>query len=396
MTQALISNISKVTEAVSDVDYTTSETGDLRNFGTILDEQISADNTISDKSSKDNISENKDKSDLDAVRTVLTGTAEVSALVIEETLSETGAEEVGLNLVQEENAITINETITKEEQTMNSKLLQNLENPTMAAIMQTQTLSAVSVNRTDDTLNNNQQLNNNLNQKVINNGSKMCLVVDNDDIDVQDKKVDINQKLEEILSEDIISELNIESVGADSGSESGDIMNRQTPQEQGVKAILQPELKYEEVKVKISSGNNTEAISSEKIIEQISKQLEGMKGNLSKLNMVLNPNSLGKIMLQIVNSKEGLSAQLSVASQEARTLLMNGLGELKDCMLAQGINVDSVSVKLIDNEEGEYKQDLTEQEGSRGGNKQQQSNKKRGDEKQFEQMMFEINNNGNV
>lgn len=61
--------------------------------------------------------------------------------------------------------------------------------------------------------------------------------------------------------------------------------------------------------------------------------------------MVLNPESLGKVSIQLINTKEGLSAQFTVATQEARNLIMKGLDGLKDTLMSHGVSVDNVSVK---------------------------------------------------
>ena len=75
---------------------------------------------------------------------------------------------------------------------------------------------------------------------------------------------------------------------------------------------------------------------------------------------------------------------------------MNGINELRECLLAQGVNVDNVTVKVSDAQKNANQEDWTEQDSSRGGNKQQQKRHHKNEEKQFEQMMFEINNNGKV
>lgn len=113
--------------------------------------------------------------------------------------------------------------------------------------------------------------------------------------------------------------------------------------------------------------------------------------------MVLNPESLGKVSIQLINTKEGLSAQFTVATQEARNLIMKGLDGLKDTLMSHGVSVDNVSVKINDAQESEYNADWTEQEGSRGGNKEQGSQKEQRGKEQFEQMMsFIENENGKV
>ena len=90
-------------------------------------------------------------------------------------------------------------------------------------------------------------------------------------------------------------------------------------------------------------------------------------------------------------------AQFTVSTQEAKDMLMKGLEGLKGNLLSQGIAVDSVNIKLEEAFLSEdNSSDWTEQEGSRGGNKQQ-GNKHQNDEKeqQFEQFMFDYSN-GNV
>lgn len=215
------------------------------------------------------------------------------------------------------------------------------------------------------------------------------------------------QSLEDIIDEDQLKELKIESIEAETSDSTGedDIMQNQTPEEQGVKAMLQADADFAEVKTEAKPAQTVQnttkptsssEVTSNKIIEQITKQMEGMY-NGSKVNMVLKPESLGKVSIQLINTKEGLSAQFTVATQEARNLIMKGLDGLKDTLMSHGVSVDNVSVKINDAQESEYNADWTEQEGSRGGNKEQGSQKEQRGKEQFEQMMsFIENENGKV
>ena len=207
----------------------------------------------------------------------------------------------------------------------------------------------------------------------------------------------IDTKIEDIIDDEQLKELNIESLEAESsetGDNSSDLMNQQSPEEQGVKAMLQTDADFSlEVKTEIkptANVQNTAKTLSEanpgRIIEQISKQLENMTGG-SKVNIVLNPESLGKVSLQLINTKEGLSAQFTVATQDAKNLLMKGLDGLKDTLIAHGVSVDNVSVKMNDTQDTSYNADWTEQEGSRGGNKEQGARKGQQEREDFEQMM---------
>ena len=213
--------------------------------------------------------------------------------------------------------------------------------------------------------------------------------------------------LEELVDEDTLRELNIESVETDTSSgeeESSDLMQNQTAEEQGIKASLQQadanfgELKTDSTQSNVSlqaakpTGNSD--VTPSKIIDQISKQMENMNTG-SKVNIVLNPESLGKVSVQLINTKEGLSAQFTVATQDAKNLIMKGLDGLKDLLLAQGVNVDNVTVKLSETQESEYNADWTEQEGSRGGNKEQGSRKGQKEKEHFEEMMSFAQNEEN-
>ena len=83
-----------------------------------------------------------------------------------------------------------------------------------------------------------------------------------------------------------------------------------------------------------------------------------------------------------------MSAQFTVATQEARELLLKGLDGLKESLVSHGVGVDNVSVKVAEGQKSEYKQDWTEQEGSRGGNKEQgKSNQQEKEKGLFEKLM---------
>ena len=106
-----------------------------------------------------------------------------------------------------------------------------------------------------------------------------------------------------------------------------------------------------------------------------------------------------KVSIQLIKTGEGLSAQFTVANQEVRDMLMKGLDGLRDSLTSHGVGVDNVSVKLNESQKSEYNADWTEQEDSRGGNKEQgRSNKDEKEKGLFEQMMAQTleEENGNV
>ena len=211
--------------------------------------------------------------------------------------------------------------------------------------------------------------------------------------------------LESLLDEDALKELNIESIEADtdtSSDDGGSLMDNQSPQEQAGKAVLHSDGETFDLNAVKSNQNiqsaqsvqpKTADISPSKIIEQITKQMEGLFNN-SKVNIVLNPESLGRVNIQLVNSPEGLSAQFTVANHEVRDILMKGLDGLKDTLASHGVGVDNVSVKVSDTQKEADTPDWTEQEGSRGGNKgQNQPDREEKEKGLFEQTIAQTINN---
>ena len=341
---------------------------------------------------------------------------------IQETYKEVGRESaLNLSLASAEETEVTNSAIESEDTTSEDveTTLQNLVQPLVEQI-------ANQIEQVEDTVKN-------VAEKVISNVSEtledeLNVTINGIDLDkmledfgfnntddlpeIQPLKAENTEEsegktLEELVDEDTLRELNIESVEADTSSgeeESSDLMQNQTAEEQGIKASLQQadanfgELKTDSTQSNVSlqaakpTGNSD--VTPSKIIDQISKQMENMNTG-SKVNIVLNPESLGKVSVQLINTKEGLSAQFTVATQDAKNLILKGLDGLKDSLLAQGVNVDNVTVKLSETQESEYNADWTEQEGSRGGNKEQGSRKGQKEKEHFEEMMSFAQNEEN-
>ena len=291
-----------------------------------------------------------------------------------------------------ENTTTITEN---EDPTMNNKQLQTaLENPTTLIVLQPQTnLKNQNENNASNEANIPTERQISYSDKTETSLTEIFTLAESKKT-TQKESTQNPKTLKEIVNEKVLRELNVESVSAsEEGGSSSDIMQYQTPQEQAVKVMLHGDIKFDEIKdISMQNQIKQTETSTGRIIEQITKQMEGMY-NTSKVNIILNPASLGKVVLQLINSKEGLTAHFTVTNSDTQNALMRGLAGLKESLLAQGISVDNIVVKLSESElsDNEQKQDWTEQEHSAGGNKGQGSRKQKQEKKNFEQMMFEIN-----
>lgn len=215
-----------------------------------------------------------------------------------------------------------------------------------------------------------------------------------------------NLDLENLLDEEAIKDLKIETISAETDfSGESDFMQNQTPEEHAIKAMINEDVEIFDMKItsaqKAQSVNVSQSkvvdVNPSKILDQISKQLDGLQNN-SKVNIVLNPESLGKVNIQLLSTKEGLTAQFVVTTQEAKELLTKGVDGLKESLLSHGVGVDNISVKVSENQKSEYQQDWTEQENSEKRGREQEQRKEEKEKGAFEKMMakYEDNKNGNV
>ena len=308
------------------------------------------------------------------------------------------------SITEGETTITDETIITEEEPTMYNEF-NTLEDPTTMLLLQTQIQKNIvncldnepsedfaeeNILKSQENLLNNTNLFKQFETKV----SKDVNVNSNQFTQLSPKEMPQSKaggtKLSDVISENIVKELNVEVISAQSAEAEtsfGDLMQNQSPQEQAARVMIQGDVKFDATAEKVMEKMTVKptTITPSKIIEQITKQLDGMVNN-SKLNMVLNPGSLGKVNLQLMNTKDGLMAQFTVTTQDVKDILLKGLDGLKESLLAQGVNVDNVTVKLEETE-SEYNLDYTEQEGSKGGNKQQGAKHQKENEQTFEELM---------
>ena len=218
--------------------------------------------------------------------------------------------------------------------------------------------------------------------------------------EVEDK-ADLERTSDNLINEDMLEELDIEFVGSDNNAFDNSASGKESPEEFGVKVMLNHSIEKQEAEFTKTLNNEVlkpANITPEKIIEQITKQMDSLKNN-SGVKIVLNPEYLGKVNLQILNTKDGLSAQFTVTTNDARELLMKGLDGLKESLLAQGVGVDNISVKISEPEKTSYNPDWTEQENSENSSKgQQKQNREEKEKGLFEKTIAENlkKENGNV
>lgn len=173
------------------------------------------------------------------------------------------------------------------------------------------------------------------------------------------------------LSQDMIDKTNAKVVGIEkgSGNSSGsNLLNQQSPQEQGMKLALENNNKTTSTSTtenndlgKIGNAgqitfaktlDNIQApapkeLSKTDILSQINNQLNTLKEETNtKITIILKPENLGKISLELTSGKDGLIAKMTTDNAQVKELLDKHLDSLKDTLGNQGVNVNNVTVKV--------------------------------------------------
>lgn len=151
-----------------------------------------------------------------------------------------------------------------------------------------------------------------------------------------------------------------------SSSNSNNLLNQQNAQEQAVKlslessnstlqgtadSLTQPS-SFDKTLQSVQTPPQAQAhtsheLSKADILSQIHTRLNNFQDDASsKVTIILKPESLGKIHLELVTSKEGLTAQMTTDNVQVKELLDKNLEGLKETLSNQGVNVNNVSVKV--------------------------------------------------
>ena len=98
---------------------------------------------------------------------------------------------------------------------------------------------------------------------------------------------------------------------------------------------------------KLNQNVSSENISKENILNQITNKLENLNDSQSKVNIVLRPENLGRLQLEIVSDKNGtISANLTATNEDVKQLLEKSINELKNSLNSQGVNVSNINIKV--------------------------------------------------
>ncbi len=82
------------------------------------------------------------------------------------------------------------------------------------------------------------------------------------------------------------------------------------------------------------------------VMNQISANLTQLSTENTKINMVLRPESIGKLSVELQTGKDGLIAKFIAETPQVKDILDKSMDTLKNTLTAQGVSVNNIVVKV--------------------------------------------------
>lgn len=95
-----------------------------------------------------------------------------------------------------------------------------------------------------------------------------------------------------------------------------------------------------------TSSLQNQSLNQSDILSQVSAKFEQLQQQAgSKVSIVLQPESLGRVSVEIMNSKDGIIAKMTTETQQVKELFDKNIESLKSTLSAQGVNVNNIKVE---------------------------------------------------
>jgi len=220
----------------------------------------------------------------------------------------------------------------------------------------------------------------------------------------QERSVKMNKAkdtMEKAGLQDMFAKLNarVASLENNAGNTGADFFNRQSTQEQLLRMNIQGvqetgksevfDMKVNQTAAKHMSAELPHDAAKTDILSQVQAKISASAiNNTSKMIIQLTPESLGKISIEILNGKDGLSAKLIAQNSQVKDMLEKNIEGLKTALQNQGVNVNSVNIKVGEGEKSNAEHRNDEQnsqfEQKNQGNSQNSNNAYKEQQSEFE------------
>ena len=107
-----------------------------------------------------------------------------------------------------------------------------------------------------------------------------------------------------------------------------------------IKNVVKPSFDFS---TKMNSNIET---SDNSVLNQITDKLQQLKdGQGQKLTMVLRPNDLGRLSIELVSNSSGLTTQIVAQNDDVRKYIEQNINTLRQQLNDAGINVNNIQIK---------------------------------------------------
>ncbi len=143
-----------------------------------------------------------------------------------------------------------------------------------------------------------------------------------------------------------------------------------------------------------------EKLENSDILNQISNKItQDFTNKTQKINLVLRPNDLGRLSIELSSNKDGLTTNILAQNEQVRSYIEKNINNLRQQLTDAGINVNTIQIKTIGSNnstkyQGDFNNNSQNQNTPQEQNNSQQNNEQnnsRQRQKEFENILSKQN-----
>ena len=271
------------------------------------------------------------------------------------------------------------------------KLEEENSNPNRALELDVQEVQTNKENKTKETLNDKNSNTINTSQSSVNVSSQVKEVQP-----TQEDKVDIEQQMLDDMN------VQIDEVSSSKTSSNSNNQNYTTAQDEVIKLQIQnadndsntPVTFTFDKTIKNTNPNSqirlegvTKELNANDILNQIGSKFEQLKdGSSTKITMTLRPNDLGRVTIELLSTANGITTNIIAQNSQVKELLDKNIDILKQQLAQQGVNVQNVQVKTVEqNSQANLNNSYNDRNGEQGQNQNNSNSRNDGQNNQNRQ-----------
>ena len=271
------------------------------------------------------------------------------------------------------------------------KLEEENSNPNRALELDVQEVQTNKENKTKETLNDKNSNTINTSQSSVNVSSQVKEVQP-----TQEDKVDIEQQMLDDMN------VQIDEVSSSQTSSNSNNQNYTTAQDEVIKLQIQnadndsntPVTFTFDKTIKNTNPNSqirlegvTKELNANDILNQIGSKFEQLKdGSRTKITMTLRPNDLGRVTIELLSTANGITTNIIAQNSQVKELLDKNIDILKQQLAQQGVNVQNVQVKTVEqNSQANLNNSYNDRNGEQGQNQNNSNSRNDGQNNQNRQ-----------